>query len=232
MVGSRFMVHNRFMVWGRCYITGRCYIWGRRHIWGRGCIWDRGCIGGRCCIWGRGCIWGRCYIRGRCFIWSRFMVWCRCVIRGRFGSVPFTGSTLHTILEITSADILVEDCAVSTLESVLLAILMAEVVNLTACLSICVVPAGVWLAAAVKIGVGLRHGDGEGLHRLRLMWSAFKQDWSYRCRGTVWLWGVCRLGLSIGRFCGIGRCWGIGRCRGITKFRHVCCCWFRGIARF
>ena len=58
------------------------------------------------------------------------MIWGRCVVRGRFRSIPFTRSTLHTILEITSADILVEDCAVSTLESVLLAILMAEVVNL------------------------------------------------------------------------------------------------------
>ena len=58
------------------------------------------------------------------------MVWGRCVVRGRFRSIPFTRSTLHTILEITSADILVEDCAVSTLESVLLAILMAEVVDL------------------------------------------------------------------------------------------------------
>ena len=61
---------------------------------------------------------------------SRSMVGDRCVIRGRFRSIPFTRSTLHTILKITSADILVEDCAVSTLENVLLAILMAEVVNL------------------------------------------------------------------------------------------------------
>ena len=37
---------------------------------------------------------------------------------------------MNTIDELTSADILVENGAISTLESVLLAILMAEVVNL------------------------------------------------------------------------------------------------------
>ena len=49
---------------------------------------------------------------------------------GPFRSISFARKTLNTINKITGADILVEDCAISTLESVLLAILMAEVVNL------------------------------------------------------------------------------------------------------
>ena len=53
-------------------------------------------------------------------IW--FVVW--------LGSISLPRSTLNTVLEIASSDILVEYSAVSTLESVLLAILMAEVVDL------------------------------------------------------------------------------------------------------
>ena len=44
--------------------------------------------------------------------------------------MSLTRSTMNTIDEITIADILVENGAISTLESVLLAILMAEVINL------------------------------------------------------------------------------------------------------
>ena len=49
---------------------------------------------------------------------------------GPFRSVSFARKTLNTINKITGSDILIEDCAISTLESVLLAIFMAEVVNL------------------------------------------------------------------------------------------------------
>ena len=91
-------------------------------------------------------------------------------------------------------------------------------------------PAGVWLAAAVKIGVGLRHGDGKGLDRFHLIRSAFKKDWPHNDRGAVWLRDIGRFRRSIGRFRrSIGRLRSISSFRGIRRFRGIC--WFRGINR-
>ena len=101
--------------------------------------------------------------------------------------MSLTRSTVNTINEITGADVLVENGSISTLESVLLAILMAEVVNLknkncrylilyqvqkyhlTACLSIGIVSPRVGLAAAVKASVSLGHRDWKGLDRLGIV---------------------------------------------------------------
>jgi hypothetical protein len=101
---------------------------------------------------------------------------------GPLRSISFARKTLNTIDIITSADILVENGSISTLESVLLAILMAEVVNLkigimenfpmkqtkfyhlAACLNIGIMSPRVGLAAAVKACVSLGHRDREGLN--------------------------------------------------------------------
>jgi len=200
MVGSRFMVHSRLMVGGRSCVRGRGSIWGR------------------CNMWGRYSIWSRCNIRGRCGILGWFEVWSRCVIRGGFRSMSFTRITMNTVLEITSANILVKDSAVSTLESVLLAILMAEVVDLTTCLSICVVPARVWLATAVKVGVRLRHTDRKGLDGLHLVGFALEKDWLLRSWWTVGCRDVCGFR-------------GIGRLR-LSISRLYCISWGRGVSRY
>ena len=72
----------------------------------------------------------RSSIGGRLVVLNRFLVLGRGLVRGSCRSISLARNALNTALKITSADILIEDCAISTLESVLLTILMAEVVNL------------------------------------------------------------------------------------------------------
>ena len=52
------------------------------------------------------------------------------MVIGLLRSIPLTRKTVNTVDKVTGTNILIEDCSVSALESVLLAILMAEMINL------------------------------------------------------------------------------------------------------
>lgn len=87
----------------------------------------------------------------------------------RLRDVSITSFADDIALVITGTNIFIEECSVATFKCVLLPIVMAIMINLALSLWVCVVSAGV-LVAAVKAGVGLSHGDGERLDRLDLVW--------------------------------------------------------------
>jgi hypothetical protein len=76
---------------------------------------------------------------------------------------------VDVVLVVAGAEVLVEDGPIAAVKNILFPVLMAEVVNLTVGLWVCVMSAWVWLGPAVKIGVGLGHRDGQGLDRLHLV---------------------------------------------------------------
>jgi len=128
-------------------------------------------------------------------------------LQGR--DVSITSFADDIALVITGTNIFIEECSVATFECVLLPIVMAIMINLALSLRVCVVSAGVFVAA-VKAGVGLGHGDGQRLDRLDLVWPLLQEDWAH------WLGGQIRLRL-IGGGGGIGV---IGR-RGVVIARRV-----------
>lgn len=130
--------------------------------------------------------------RGRVRVLDR-MVRSRVRVMGRLRNIAFTRDTWDTVDKVTSTNILVENCSISTLESILFPILMAEVIHLTPCFYICIVSARVRLATTVKPCVGLCHGDRKRLDTLHLVWPCLQQHRAYRVvrsrgRGVGWGW--------------------------------------------
>jgi len=79
-------------------------------------------------------------------------------------SISFSRGTVDIVLVVTGAKVLIEQGSIPAVVGVLLSVCVAEVVDLTAGLWVCVVPALVRLAPAVEPCVGLRNCDRQWLH--------------------------------------------------------------------
>lgn len=154
VVGLRFMIGRL-----RCMIRSGLMIRSRLMV-GRG--W--------CMVRSRSMIWGRGVVR------CRFVVGCGFVVGGGGrmvrlgkGGVVNLGSAVDAALVVTCAQVFVEDGAVPALKSVLLAVGVTEMVDLTSGLRISIMSAWVWHTSAVKFAVALGNSDGNWLHRLDLV---------------------------------------------------------------
>merc|ERR1711881_696221 len=112
----------------------------------------------------------------------------RCWVRGGGGLVSITSHAVHAALVVAGPEILIEGSPVAAVECVLLAILVAEVINLTAGLRVSVMPARV-AATAVEASVSLVDRHRQRLHSLRLVRFLLQKD---RTRGgwAVGSWAV------------------------------------------
>ena len=98
--------------------------------------------------------------------------------------VALASDTVNTALMVAGPEILIESCPVAAVESVLLPVLVAEMVDLTAGLGVSVVPVSV-ATAAVEASVSLVDRDGESLHSLGLVRFLLQQDGAGWSRGVV-----------------------------------------------
>jgi len=79
--------------------------------------------------------------------------------RGRGRCITLSGGAVDIVFVVTGAKVLIEEGSIPAVVCVLLAVCVAEVVDLAAGLWVGVVPVLVRLAAAVEPSVSLRHCD-------------------------------------------------------------------------
>lgn len=217
MVGSRFVVGYRFVVGCRFVDKGCRFVVGFRWVVGSGFV-----VGGGFMVRSGFVVGGWFVIRSRFVVGSGFVIRLRFVIR--FWRIAFPTSTFDIVLVVAGSQILIENGAVPAVKCVLLAVLMAEMVDLTVSLRVGIMPSRIGNGSTVEAGVSLGHGDWQGLHRLHLIGSLFQED---RSHGLVvcWLRGaVCGGRGTIGRLRGVvGRLGGVGGFVGCVGFGGVVC---------
>ena len=164
--------------------------------------------GGRWRRWRRG---GR---RVRC--WGRRV--------GGWGRlVAVTSHTVNTALVVAGPEILIESGPISAVESVLLPVLVAEMIDLTSGLRVSVVPVGV-ATTTVEASVSLVDRHGQCLDSLRLVRFLLQQDGLVVGGRGGRGWGSRAVGTSREGHCrhrGLGWGWGGSHLGHVSHVRHV-----------